>query len=51
MSIKFQKTVGIGDAAIVTGVSQKQLRSLKRPAVAEFEADDNDPARLALHPG
>ena len=27
MSIKFQKTVGIGDAALLTGVSQKQLRS------------------------
>ena len=27
MSIKFKKTVGIGDATLLTGVSQKQLRS------------------------
>ena len=30
MSIKFQKTVGIGDATLLTGVSQKQLRSWEK---------------------
>ena len=28
MSIKFQKTVGIGDAALLTGVSQKTATEL-----------------------